>query len=53
MEHTTTAAQREVLFEQAEMILRACEESVPEAADRSDVRRHYSAVLAVSGSREV
>jgi uncharacterized membrane protein len=46
MAHTTTAEQRAVLLEQAEMILRSCEESVPEAADRADVRRRYDLVLA-------
>ncbi len=44
--------QREVLLEQAEMILLACEESVPDANDRTDVRDHYEAVLAVSGRTE-
>jgi hypothetical protein len=29
------------------MIDRACERSVPEAADRADVRRRYEAVLTV------
>jgi uncharacterized membrane protein len=48
MAYTTSAEQREVLLEQAEMILRASEESVPEAADRADVRRRYDAVLAAS-----
>jgi uncharacterized membrane protein len=44
MAYTTSSEQREVLLEQAEMILRASEESVPEAADRVDVRRRYDAV---------
>jgi len=44
MAHTSSAAQREVLLEQADMILRASEESVPEAADRADVRRSYDLV---------
>jgi uncharacterized membrane protein len=48
MAYTTSAEQREVLLEQAEMILRASEESVPEAADSADVRRRYDAVLAAS-----
>jgi len=43
--HTTTGAQRELLTEQAAMILRASEESVPEKSDREDVRRRYDAVL--------
>jgi uncharacterized membrane protein len=46
MAHTSTAEEREVLLEQAEMILRASEESVPEEADRADVRRRYEAVRA-------
>jgi uncharacterized membrane protein len=44
----TSSSQRELLLEQAEMILRVSEESVPEAADRADVRRHYDAVLAAA-----
>jgi uncharacterized membrane protein len=48
MPHTTSAAQREVLIEQADMILRASEESVPEDADRADVRRRYEAVLSAA-----
>ena len=42
--------QRAVLLEQAEMILRASEESVPEAADRGDVRRRYDAVRLLDSS---
>jgi uncharacterized membrane protein len=54
MTHTSTPEEREVLIEQAEMIIRACEESVPEAADRADVRRRYDAVLSaqVGAARE-
>jgi uncharacterized membrane protein len=37
--------QRELIVAQAQMIVRACDESVPEAADRADVRRRYEAVL--------
>jgi uncharacterized membrane protein len=48
--YTTSAAQREVLLEQAAMILRASEESVPEAADRADVHRHYDYMLAANAS---
>ncbi len=43
--HTTTPGQRELLAEQAAMILRASEESVAEAADRDDVRREYDRFL--------
>ncbi len=48
--YTTSAEQREVLLEQAEMILRSSEESVPEKADRADVHRRYEAVLAASST---
>jgi uncharacterized membrane protein len=47
MEHATTSEAREVLLEQASMILRASEESVPEERDRADVRRRYERVLSV------
>jgi uncharacterized membrane protein len=45
MAYTSTPEQRQVLIEQADMILRSGEESVPEAADRADVRQRYDAVL--------
>ena len=51
MADTTSAAQREVLLEQAAMILRASEESVPEEADRADVRRRYDAVRSADPAR--
>jgi uncharacterized membrane protein len=44
MHSTTSPEQRAVLLEQAEMILRSSEESVPEEADRAGVRRSYDAV---------
>ena len=47
MAETTSAGQRRVLLEQAAMIDRACERSVPEADDRADVRRSYEAFLAM------
>jgi uncharacterized membrane protein len=47
MAETTTEGQRRVLLEQAQMINRACERSVPEAGDRADVQRRYEAVLIV------
>ena len=50
MAYATASEQREVLLEQAAMILRASEESVPEQADRSDVRRHYDAVRSADSS---
>jgi uncharacterized membrane protein len=45
MEETSDAGQRSVLLDQAAMIDRACDRTVPEAADRADVRRRYEAVL--------
>jgi len=48
--HASTAEQREVLLEQAVMILRVCEESVPEEKDRADVQRRYDSVLAAAGA---
>jgi uncharacterized membrane protein len=45
MTETTSDGQRRVLLEQAAMIDRASERSVPEAADRADVRRRYEVIL--------
>jgi uncharacterized membrane protein len=45
MAETTSDGQRRVLLDQAAMIDRACERSVPEAADRADVRRRYETIL--------
>jgi uncharacterized membrane protein len=50
MTHASTEEEREVLLEQAAMILRASEESVPEQADRADVRRHYEAARSADSS---
>jgi uncharacterized membrane protein len=47
MAETSNDGQRRVLLEQAAMIDRASERSVPEATDRADVRRRYEAVLTV------
>jgi uncharacterized membrane protein len=44
MAHTTSPEQRELVLEQAAMILRASEESVPEKADRADVLARYDEV---------
>ena len=41
----TTDEQRQVLYDQAAMILRASLESVPEPADRADVQLSYDAVV--------
>ena len=38
--HSHSAPQRELLLRQADMILRCCEESVPEESDPADVRAH-------------
>jgi uncharacterized membrane protein len=51
MAYTGSTEQRELLLEQAAMILRASEESVPERADRGDVRRHYDEVLSAAEDR--
>jgi uncharacterized membrane protein len=45
MMETSGASQRRLLLDQAEMIQRAGERSVPEASDRADVRRRFEAVL--------
>ncbi len=45
MEYIETPEQRDLLLTQAEMIHRAAEESIPEPADRADVRRTYDEVL--------
>src|SRR5690348_16531615 len=47
MAETTSEGQRRVLLEQAGMINRACERSVPEAGDRADIQRRYEAILTV------
>ena len=48
IEHAPSAHQRGVLLAQSDMILRSSEESVPEEADRLDVRRRYEAVRATA-----
>jgi uncharacterized membrane protein len=50
-DYATTEEQRRVLMEQAAMILRASDESVPEEADRADIQRRYDAL--VSGLQAV
>ncbi|MGZ7008342.1 MAG: DUF2254 domain-containing protein, partial [Ilumatobacteraceae bacterium] len=42
-------AQRAALLDQAEMILRSSEDSVPEESDRRDVRRRYDLVAVADG----
>jgi uncharacterized membrane protein len=51
MAHTRTSEQRLVLLEQAAMIQRSCDESVPEQSDRDDVRDSYETVLAADRAR--
>jgi len=51
MAYTTTTEQRELVFEQAAMILRASEESVAEEADRADVRSRYEEVDVAGSAR--
>ncbi len=48
MSHTTSPGQREVLLAQGAMVMRAAEESVPEPADREDVRSRHAALLAAA-----
>jgi uncharacterized membrane protein len=43
--YTTSPEQREILLEQAEMIVRVCEESVPEPADRADIGEAHQRLL--------
>jgi uncharacterized membrane protein len=50
MAHTISDEQRELLLGQAQMILRSCEESVPEPADRADVARRHEAVRAAAAA---
>jgi uncharacterized membrane protein len=50
-DYTTSPAQHEVLLAQADMILRSSEESVPEQADRVDVRARYEHVQHVAERR--
>ena len=47
MEQTTDPAQARALMEQATMIQRANAASVPEEADRADVQRRYTALVAI------
>ncbi len=50
VQHTTTEQQRELLLEQAALILEASEQSVSQASDRTDVRRAHDAVAAASAT---
>jgi uncharacterized membrane protein len=48
--YTASPEQRDLVLAQADMIMRSCEESVPEKSDRADVRRRYEAVLGSAAS---
>src|SRR5206468_7234912 len=48
-QYTETDDHRAALLEQAGMILLSREESIPEPADRADVRRPYDAFMAAAG----
>jgi uncharacterized membrane protein len=48
IDQATAPEQRLLLLEQAEMIQRASEESIPEPSDRADVQREYDEVLAAA-----
>jgi uncharacterized membrane protein len=50
MAYTTTDDQRTCLLEQAEMILRSNNESVPEEGDRADVTARYATVISVAAA---
>ncbi len=51
MEYTISDEQRAVLWAQAAMILRASDESVPEASDRRDVQRRFDAVTGAASRK--
>ncbi len=46
VQHATTEERRRLILEQADLILEASEQSVPQASDRADVRRAYDVVVA-------
>jgi uncharacterized membrane protein len=48
MEYTISPDEREVLLRQAEMIIRASDEAIPEANDRADVRAAYELAVAIA-----
>jgi uncharacterized membrane protein len=48
MQYTNTDQQRAALLEQADMIQRSSEESVPAEPDRDDVRRRYDVVASMA-----
>jgi uncharacterized membrane protein len=51
METVTMIEHRDIILDQAGMIMRGCTESVPEERDRADVARRFEAVCAASISR--
>jgi uncharacterized membrane protein len=52
VDYTTEPEQRQLLITQADMILAAGEDSIPEPADRADVKAAYERVLSASVRRE-
>jgi uncharacterized membrane protein len=44
LSHTTAPEQRQALFRQADMIMRACEEAIPEPDDVADARARYDSL---------
>ncbi|HEV2362396.1 MAG TPA: DUF2254 domain-containing protein [Acidimicrobiales bacterium] len=46
-EYTVSRSQRTVLARQADMVMRACDETVPDEEDRRDVRTRYDALQSV------
>jgi uncharacterized membrane protein len=50
MADVASADQRQVLVRQAEMIMRSCQESVPEPSDRADVQTAYDQLITASAA---
>jgi uncharacterized membrane protein len=50
LSYATNDAQRAALLDQAEMIVRSSDDSVPEESDRRDVRRRYDLVALAAAS---
>ena len=46
--HTTTSEQRDAILRQADMVMRASEEAIPEPNDVADVRVRYDRLTAVA-----
>ncbi|MGZ6993733.1 MAG: DUF2254 domain-containing protein [Acidimicrobiia bacterium] len=52
-EYTSDEAQTRIILRQAEMILRAADEAVPEPYDRADVRAAYDLVVAATTAQRI